>query len=229
MVDEWWGVEADLDHLRLSLRFAVPLQQSQAFVLLLCQRMVTTRRTAVLQETQPASSPSLKRREREPLAQAQVNDTPGPSTAAECGISEREAAAAQAARQRLYGNQAPQVCSAYLKRKELIPWEVVLVRAGETVFRRSGDLKSFLGLAWHANLRVSRALLSRRARTGSNWMWCGDTSIEHAVMLCCFYRAASSLKFQSLRYHAPLEAHGYPLRQVLLVAASLSLAVAELS
>ena len=69
------------------------------------------RRSARLAEAEAAATTHrLKRREPEPVNEAEVSEMAGPSSSApELCVSEKEIAAAHAARQRLYGNSSPKV------------------------------------------------------------------------------------------------------------------------
>ncbi|KAK9788320.1 hypothetical protein WJX73_006811 [Symbiochloris irregularis] len=107
MVDSAVVYEADLQLLRLTLRFPSAVPRIRALLWSLLQEMVSTRSGAQTQESWPAArSPTGKRRQREPLGETEHNRMAEPAPQPECVASEREVAAANAARQRLYGNRA---------------------------------------------------------------------------------------------------------------------------
>lgn len=104
-------LDADLDLLVLRLHLAVVIPELRCAFSQLRTRMVGHRRSARLQEVQPVTASSRqKRREPEPtgqgVGQMEVDE---PEQQPEAVPSAREIAAAQAARQRLYGKASLQV------------------------------------------------------------------------------------------------------------------------
>ena len=102
-------VHADLASLSLTLRLGAEFPELQSAVHKLVTGMVGTGRSARLQTAEAAEQiQRLKRREPEPFADNEDTAIADPAAPAPTSISQKEIAAASAARQRLYGNNTLQ-------------------------------------------------------------------------------------------------------------------------
>lgn len=104
-------LEANLDAHTCSLQFRLGLPEAQAVVFWVARAfMVVNRRSARLQEAEAASqSQGNKRRLPEPASEADDTIMAESSPPEASAVTDKERAAAQAARQRLYGSTSPLV------------------------------------------------------------------------------------------------------------------------